>query len=132
MGKRGKRGKYALPKKKRSKLAREDHKSKSNAKKTKVSSRKKPSKPVRVKFSVGKGKFVNLLAMIIVLGAILLFCGCLGNWTDNRKRNKTELLDAKFRQSQEYKDLVDLVIWRLGIERYGDVYQKRTQDPNLP
>lgn len=71
-----------------------------------------------------------LLTMIIVLGAILFLCGCQDlrwNWSDNRKRIKPKLLDDEYRQSQDYKDMVDIVIWHEYVRRYGDVYQKKSE-----
>lgn len=114
LGKRGKRGIYkkqALPKIDRSKSAQPGTRRGRNAKKTKVSRS----------------------IMIIVLGAILFLCGCPDlrwNWTDNRKRIKPELLDDEYRQSQEYKERFDVLMYR-----FWEARQRRYAnglDPNLP
>lgn len=93
LGKRGKRGKYkkqALPK---IQLSAEQ---KTGTRRTRNAKKHKPSKPVRVKFSTGKGAVKKLLSLIFVLGAILFLCGCASIIPHPRPWTKREKIAATF------------------------------------
>lgn len=57
----------------------------------------------------------NLIKILLVSIVVMFLAGCgdlRWNWSDNRKTIKPKLLDDEYRQSQEYKERFDVIMYR--------------------
>jgi hypothetical protein len=82
------------------------------------------------------GRVIKIIQIILLVASILYLVGCHDlrwNWSDNRKRIKPKLhLSEEFRNSQQYKELFELVVRNFGTRRHEGRQKMYAQDPNQP
>jgi hypothetical protein len=85
---------------------------------------------------VSLSRVLRKIQIILLVVSILCLLGCHDlrlNWADNRTRIKPKLvLDKKFRESEQYRELFELVIRKYVARRYEEQQRMYAQDPNQP
>ena len=85
---------------------------------------------------MSSSRVLRIIQIILLVVSIFCLFGCHDlrwNWADNRKRVKPKLvLDKKFRESEQYKELFDLVVRKFAARRHEEQQRMYAQDPNQP